>query len=369
MSKRVMQVITALFILFFSGVIGFYIIHTRPKIKPQKPPKLIPLVRVKKVHYAPYKVILELDGRVRALKKISIVPQVSGKIVYVSPHLREGGSFKKGELLFKIEDRDYVLALCSAEAQVKKIESDLETLQAKAQQAIEEWHLVRHTPPPPLVSKEPEIRALKAQLEAAKAQLEKAKLNLARTKIYAPFDGRTLKKSVDIGQYVAPPQVLAEIYSTREMEVVSYASPEDLKWIKPQEKVNIVSDTTPEEVKGVVKGWGGKIDEKTGLVPIIIEINPEDGGKLLPEDYVRVFIYGPVLKKAISLPLNAIHQEKGNQVVWVVDQNNRLKFKKVKIAFIKKDEAVVTQGLKNGDKVIISSLSIVSEGMKVRVKK
>ncbi len=369
MSKRPFQILIAILILLSSGAIGFYIIHTRPKIRPQKPPKLIPLVKIKKVHYAPYKVILELDGRVRASKKISLVPQVAGKIVYVSPHLKEGGNFKKGELLFKIEDKDYVLAIYAAEAQVKKVESDLETLQARAQQAIKEWYLTKKTPPPPLVSKEPEIRALKAQLEAAKAQLEKARLNLARTKIYAPFEGRTLKKLVDIGQYVAPPQVLAQVYSTQEMEVVSYASPEDLKWIKPGAKVEIISDINQKKARGTVKGLGGEVDEKTGLVPIIIEVNPKDGKKLLPEDYVKVLIHGPTLKKATVVPLNAIHQERGDQVVWIVDQNNRLRFKKIQIAFIKKDEVVITKGLKEGEKVIVSPLSIVSEGMKVRVEK
>jgi len=126
MSKKTIQIVVALLILVSAISIGFYFIHTRPKIIPQKPPKLIPLVKIKEVHYAPYRVVIELDGRVRADKKISIVPQVAGKIVYVSPHLREGGHFKKGELLFKIEDRDYVPAIRSAEAQVKKVESDLE---------------------------------------------------------------------------------------------------------------------------------------------------------------------------------------------------------------------------------------------------
>jgi RND family efflux transporter MFP subunit len=174
---------------------------------------------------------------------------------------------------------------------------------------------------------------------------------------------------VDIGQYVSPPQVLARIYSTEKMEVVSYASPEDLKWIKKGAKVEVISDIKNLKVNGVVKGLGGEVDEKTGLIPIIIEVRPRNKEYLLPEDYVKVFIKGPVIKKAIIIPLNAIHQEKGHEVVWIVDNQQRLRFRKVKIAFVRKDQVIITEGLKEGDKVIISPLSIVSEGMKVRVQK
>ncbi len=368
MSKKLIQISISLLILISAVVISIYIIKTKPKIKSEKPSKLIPLVRVKKVKYKPYRIVVEIDGSVKTWEETSLVPQVSGKIVYISPNLREGGCFKKGELLVKIEDKDYRLAIKKAEAQVKQAESELIKLEAEAKQAIEEWKSIRKEPPPLLVAKEPQIKAAEAKLLAAKAELEKAELNFLRTNIYAPFSGCTISKMVGRGQFVSPPQVIAKIYSTEKMEVICYTIPENVKWIKKGYKSEIISDLQNKPIKGIVIGLGGEIDKKTGLVPVIIEVKTNKN-HLLPKDYVKVRIKGPILKKAVVLPVGALHHdEKGRTIVWTVDKNGKLRFKKVSIIYLRKDQAIISKGLKNGDLVILSPLSIVSEGMKVKVK-
>ena len=368
MSKRHIQIIIAFLIIIGALGISVYLFHTRPPVKKKRIPKFIPLVEVKEVYYSPYQIVLELTGQVETSKVISLVSEVAGKIIYVSPKMQEGQFFEKGELLFKLDYKEYLLAVKSAKAQVEKIKNDLKLLQTQAEQSIKEWKIVSSAPPPPLVKKEPQIKALKAQLKAAEINLQKALLNLEKTEIYAPFSGKTIQKFVDIGQYVSPMQTLAKIYSTEDVQVKVYVSPKEVKWIKPNMKAKIINNLNEKPAWGKIIGIGGEIDPKTGLIPVIIKILPKYAPYFLLNDYVKVLIYGPVLEKAIVLPFQAVHIKDKESIVWTVDEQNKLVSKKVKISFIKKDVVVVTKGLNNGDKVVITPLDVAIEGMRIRVK-
>ncbi len=367
MSNKLIQAFLT-FVIFAIGLgLAVYLIYTKPPVKKKKPPKRVPTVRVIKVSPKPYRIIVEADGVVRTVKKISLIPQVAGKVVYLSPNFQEGGKFQKGELLIALEDKDYRLALKIAQAEVESAESQLLQLEAEAQRSIEEWKSFRPEEKPPiLVSKKPQLRAAKARLSAAKAQLEKAKLNLKRTQIYAPFSGKVLEKKIDVGQYVAPGQILGIIYATNEMEAIVHILPEKLKWVHKNSPAEILDNLTNHKWYGRVWGVGGKIDETTRLVPIIIKFKSNKQAPL-PGTYVKVKIKGPKLHSVVVLPLTVIHKETGKPIVWIVDKHEKLRFRKVKVIYENNDLAVITRGLKAGDRVIISPLSIVTDGMKVRI--
>jgi len=379
MRKRIIHLVLAIGIVLIGIGIARHLILTRPHLKTRKRKAPIPMVRVERVKAKKHQIVVKEGGVVRAVKMIKLVPQVGGKIIYISPSFEEGKLFKAGELLVALDPSDYEVGVKLAQAEVKEAESRLAQILAEAKSSTEEWRsFAGAEPPPKLVAKKPQVEAAKARLKAARANLEKAKLNLERTKIYAPFDGRVLQKDVDIGEYVTPGKPLGIIYSTETVEVVVPLSLEKAKWIAIP-GYNTVEKGSPVEVrlgnyvwKGRVWGVGGKVDEKTRLLPVIIRVDKPFDTKppLLPGSYVEVFIKGKILKKAVVLPYSYLHQTSDSQwQVWTVDQENRVRFRKVKIAYMYENQVVITKGLKSGDLIITSELETVTDGMKVRVAK
>ena len=358
----------------------------KPEIKKRKPPIPLPIVETIKVKTKSVPIIIKGEGVVHPVKEIKLVPQVAGKVIYLSPSFVNGGSFKQDEVLLKIDPVDYKLALILAKAKVKEAESNLKLIKEDAAAAREEWRMnfkrdsKTKRNPPPLVAKEPQLMAAKAKLEAAKAEFSKAKLNLERTVLKAPFEGRVSQKNVDIGQYVTPGQPIATLYSTEAAEIVIPFDKNELKWFH-------VPNFTPEDEKGseatiianiagsklVLKGRvvraEGMVDEKTRMINVVVRVEKPYLNKppLAVGLFVQVEIKGRTLKNVAILPRSALHQNnKDENIVWIVNIDGFLHFRKVEVAKFSDDNMVIKNGIRDGDMVVISPLRIATNGMKVR---
>jgi RND family efflux transporter MFP subunit len=307
---------------------------------------------------------------------------VGGKVVYVSPSLVNGGKFGKGDTLLGIDPVDYELAVTLAEAKVKNSESLLRLAEEEAAAAQEEWRLLHaddsqsEEKPPPLVAKEPQLAAATAGLKADKADLDRALLNLERTRLRAPFAGRVSQEDVGIGQYVSPGQPLASLYSTEAAEIVVPLEDEDAFWFHIPGFTPGESDganaTVRTRIAGRAATWPGKVvrtegtlDERTRMINVIVRVEEPYAKKppLAVGLFVTVDIEGRTLPDAALIPRSALRER---NVVWIVDNDNRLRFREVEVARVKGDEALVTAGLKNGEEVVITLLKAVSDGMAVR---
>jgi RND family efflux transporter MFP subunit len=317
------------------------------------------------------------------LREINLVPQVGGKVVYVSPSLVNGGMFGKGDILLRIDPVDYELAVTLAEAKVKNSESRLRLAEEEAAAAREEWRLLHADDsgsvqsPPPLVAKEPQLKAARATLAADRADLDRALLNLQRTALTAPFDGRVSQESVGIGQYVSPGQSLAGLYSTEAAEIVVPLENEDTYWFHipgftPGDRGG-ASAVVRARIAGREQTWTGKVvrttgtlDEQTRTVDVVVRVERPYAEKppLAAGLFVTVDIEGRTLPEAALIPRAALRE--GN-VVWVVKNGERLRFRDVEVARIQRDEALVTAGLEQGERVVITQLKAVTDGMRVRV--
>lgn len=380
--KRMLHFLIAV-ILIGSGVAGMNaLIAGKQKVKKRKPLVPVPAVRTLRVGVGPKRVLVTAEGTVRPLRESSLVSQVGGKVVSMSPALVNGGEFRHGETLLRIEPVDYELAVTLAEAKVKDAESALEMVEEESASAEEEWYLrrggkgVKKSKPPPLVVKKPQLEAARARLNAAQAELRKAVLNLQRTELKAPFDGRVSRKNVDLGQYVMPGQFLASLYSIEAAEIVLPMDDEDLLWFhvpgftpgsKPGSMATIRARIAGREClwRGRVVRAEGKLDERTRMVNVVVRVDRPYTKKppLAAGLFVTVVIEGRELPMAAALPRSALHQ--GN-TVWIVDGEGLLRFRKVKVARLQGGSALIQSGLENGERVAITALSAVTDGMKVR---
>ncbi len=366
------------------GAIGMRALTaSKPQLKKRKGSAPVPMVRTIKIQTGPQAIHVQGEGTVRPLREISLVPQVGGKVLYVSPGLVNGGEFSKGNVLVRIDPADYQLAVTLAEAKVKDAESLLELAKEEAAAAQEEWSLLHaggskvDRKPPPLVAKEPQLAAARAKLEAAQADLDKSLLNLERTELEAPFDGRVSQESVDTGQYVSPGQALATLYSTGAAEIILPMEDESAVWFN-------IPGFTPGNSRGslaVVRAriagrertWTGKVvrtegklDERTRMINVVVRVeNPyKKRPPLVVGLFVTVEIKGSILPKAAIIPRSALHQD---NMVWIVDEDGRLRFRKVDVARVQGDRALVRAGLEDGEKLIITPLKAATDGMTVRI--
>jgi RND family efflux transporter MFP subunit len=383
-TKRRLLHIAITLVLVALGAWGSYsLTSSKPQLEKHKLTAPTPVVRVLKLKTGPQPVHILGEGTVRPLREINLVPQVGGKAVYVSPALVNGGEFSKGDTLLRIDPVDYQLAVTLAEAKVKDAESNLQLAAEEAAAAEEEWRMLysgnpeEDREPPPLVAKQPQLAAAEAKLEADRADLRSALLNLERTELKAPFEGRVSQENVDIGQYVSPGQALATLYSTEAAEIILPLEDENLFWFdvpgftpnnSPGASAKVLARLAGRERtwSGAVVRTEGRLDERTRMINVVVRVEQPYAKKPpLPVGlFVIVEIEGRTLPDAAVIPRSALHQD---DVVWVVDNDDRLHFREVDVARVQGDEVMVEDGLKDGEMVVITPLEAVTDGMAVRV--
>ncbi|MHC4068604.1 MAG: efflux RND transporter periplasmic adaptor subunit [Planctomycetota bacterium] len=350
--------------------------------------KLTPLVRTELIQRKDIQMIVSGYGTVKPHLQVEIVPQVSGKIVYVNPSFKAGGFIKAGETLLQIDPRDYELALQQAEAVVAEAQVRLDLEKAEAQVARNEWDQINPgtEPSSPLVLREPQIRQAQAQLESTKAQLATAELNLERTKVSLPVDVRIIDERADLGQYVMTGQSLGSAYGIEIVEIEVPIEDWELAWFDiPDDSIsfNGQGPTTGETLASVEADFAGKrhswtgrvirttgqVDETSRLVSVVVEVskpfeNTDSRPPLMPGTFVEVFIKGNFLKNAAAIPRYAVHN--GNEI-WVVN-NNRLHIQTLQIVRRDTDFIYVVSGIEDNTIIVVSSLDAVTNGMEIRTE-
>jgi RND family efflux transporter MFP subunit len=339
-----------------------------------------PLVRTVTVELAPRTVLVEGEGAVSPLRSSTLASEVKGRVVYTSPNLLDGGSVKKGEVLVKVEKKDYELAVTLAHAKVKEAATSQKKVQEDAEAALEEWRRYKggdDQKAPPLVAREPQLEEAEAKLAAAKAQLDQAALNLERTEIKAPYTGRINAKYVDLGQYLRAGDKVASLYGTNAAEVVVYLEDAALAWIEVPGFNHKGGKGSPAEVYVEFSGgrisWQGSIvrslgelDTRTRMVPVVVRVDKPFATQppLSPGMFVKVDIQGKTLGDSYLLPRAALRQ---GGIVWVVDDSGVLRFRKVNVARTYGTESLIDSGLAQGEKIITTTLQAVTDGMRVRL--
>lgn len=225
---------------------GAYRILAVEAEKAKAPPAEKQVVRTKvtELHVRDYQVVIKTHGVVQPHNQITLNPQVSGKIIHVSPAFHTGSYFSEGQLLVELDAKDYVIAVAMAKARHLGAESALQLATLNEERYL---RLVRSN----AVSKA-EVEAASAaraqaaaDLEFAAAQLERAELDLQRTKIWAPFDGRVRQKVVGLGQTVGPETALGDVFAIDFAEVRLPMSGRELQFIDLPE----LADDSPIEVE------------------------------------------------------------------------------------------------------------------------
>jgi RND family efflux transporter MFP subunit len=331
-----------------------------------------------------YKVRLQSYGTVQPRTQSMLVAQVSGQIVSVNENVRDGGFFEKGDILGQIDPRDYEADVRISEASLADARQALAEAEARSNQALEDWERLGNTgDAPDLVLRVPQLEAAKARVSSAKSSLQKANLDLERAQIVAPFAGRILRKLVDVGQVVSPNTQLAEIYATDVVEIRLPIRNRDLGFIDLPERfrfadangannaaVTIHSDLIGNETWNAhLVRTESAIDEAARQLHVIAQIEdpfgPANVGRspLKIGQYVTAEIEGSALSEVLVVPNSTIYQ---GSYVYIVE-DDLLRRKDVVIAWQNDNDAIISDGIKDGDQLVTTALGQVTSGLRVVV--
>lgn len=388
MTSGLIQLLLVVVIIIVGVLIAVVFIKYKKPPQRQEQTVLAPLVKVERLDRRDIQMIIRGYGTVNPRLQVEIVPQVSGKVVWVNPQFKAGGFIHKGELIFKIDPRDYELSVRQSNAAVAEAQVMLDLEKAEAKIAKEEWLQLHpdQQPDSPLVFRQPQIRQAQARLESANAGLATAEMNLERTKISLPVDAMIMNERIDLGQYVMIGQSVGAAYGIRSMEIEVPLEDKELAWFAiPASTVSINGSQGPAkganarvqaDFAGTSNVWQGSVVRTTGqidktsrLISVVVEVSEpfkdsDSTPPLLPGMFVEVLIEGNILENAIAVPRDAMHN---NNEVWMV-KDDQLYIRPLKIVRADKDFAYADSGLDDGDMIIVSSLDTVTEQMKVRIQ-
>ncbi|HHI88602.1 MAG TPA: efflux RND transporter periplasmic adaptor subunit, partial [Hellea balneolensis] len=300
---------------------------------------------------------------------------------WTSPHFVDGGRFTKGEVLVRIDPSNYKFAIEQARANVADAKAKLDREIAEGEIARQDWEDINgDKPATDLALRKPQLAGAKAALASAQARVHKAELDLARTEIRAPFDGRIETKRVDLGQYVSPGTVLAQVYATDVAEVYLPLTNSQLAKINLDALFNssrAKKDLPPVDLSAEIGGrtfhWtghivrtSGSIDQANRVLNLIVEIdNPYEARNgqppLMNGLFVNAEIPGVRLDNVVEIPRSALRNE--NEVV-TVDADNRMHIRRIELVQADRKKALI-RGLDDGTDIITSALDAVVEGMQV----
>lgn len=370
-------VVTALLIVFF-------IKSNPPEARRfSSAPKAAISVSVLELVPQSYQVMIDSYGTVKPRTQSLLVAQASGQIIEVSDEFREGGFFEKGDVLLKLDDRDHQAEVKSAQANLLTAEQSLLEEKARGQQALTDWkRLGGSSQASSLVLREPQLAAAQAQVLSAQAALEKAELDLERTKVTAPYAGRILSRSVDLGQVVSNNTQLATIYAIDSVEIRLPIKNKDLSFVNLPEQyrdgaknqagslVKFSSDLVGEQTwQGQLARTEGAIDQNAQQLYVVAKI--DDPYKSTASNqypikigqYIKAQIAGKTVQNALIIPNSTIYQ---GTYVYVVE-GDVLKRKDVTFAWQNANQAMIKTGLKANDKLVVTPLGQVSSGTKVSI--
>lgn len=373
------KIMTPLVVLIIALGIYVALINTTPELNTTQKDPVPVAVRAQTVELETISLAVTSEGNVQPRAQTQLVAQVSGEVISVAEALSSGGQFQRGDTLLELDPRDYQIARSRAQASLNRA-------QAERDFASEEAARVRTLYGDELASiadlqrAERTLSVAEASVSEAAAALERASIDLERTVIKAPFNGRVRSESVDIGQFLREGASIATIYDTERLEVRFPLADAQLAFLDPDyARLGSAGDeaaTVKLEAKfaGDMHIWEAKLTRTEGdistrsrFLHVIAEISDttSDKGVQLPIGlFVNGIITGRDVEGLVRIPRTAL---RADNTVMVIDENDQLHFRDVQIFQLTSDNALISGGLDEGERISISPLQFVVEGMPVQV--
>jgi membrane fusion protein, multidrug efflux system len=295
-------------------------------------------------------------------------------------HFRDGSIVKQGDLLFTIDQRPFQAALDEAKARLDVAKTQVDFTEAQFRRA-EKLAETGNIPTSTLDDRRREYLAALAEVQGAQATLLRADLDLQFTEIKAPLPGRIDRRLVSVGNLVQADQTaLTTIVSldpinfyfdVDERQFLAYARDARARNASLQEGAGGIdvtirlSDSSESPVSGKLDFAENRIDEATGTMRIRAQV-PNKDLILQPGLFGRVNMPGSLPYKGILVPDEAIGADQDRRIVYVVDAENKVAAKPIRIGPKLYGYRVVRDGLTGDETIVINGLMRVRPGVTVK---
>ena len=378
------KVVAPIAVLVGCGLLAWACVATRTGPELQGPEVQPRLVRVLPVEPRDVRLEVLTHGTVVPRTESDLVAEVAGPAVEVSPSLVSGGYFAKGDELVRIDPRDYEVAVQQERANLARSRSEHD----RARKELVRIRGLRERS----VASDAQLddasnaeRVARASLDEARARLVRAERDLERTRIVAPFDGRVRDEQIDVGQFVARGQSVGRIYAIDWAEVRLPVRDDEIGFLdlplwhrgevngvpEPEVVLRARFAGAEHEWRGRVVRTEGEIDPDSRMVHVVARVEDpygrsagDDRPPLAVGLFVSAAIQGRELSDVFVVPRSAM---RGPDQLLVVDEEDRLRFRPVEVLRADRETAVISTGLKSGDRVCTSPIETPVDGMRVRV--
>lgn len=388
-----MKTLLTLLILAGALIATALLVVYKPEAREIAPARPVTSVEVLKAQSQAVLLTVKSQGTLLPRTESDLYTEVSGRIVEAADSFRAGGYFRAGEVLLRIDPADYQAAVAASAAELANAELVLAQEQAQAEQAIADWAALGQGDASDLTLRKPQLAQARARIASARAQLQRAQRDLARTEITAPFDGRVLQTSADLGQYIsaAPAAPIARIYATDRAEIRLPVTSRQAELLETRDRrqrfVRLQKTNTSNSPTWLARfvRMEATIDPDSRLLYVVAELDapfapsPKQPEPLRRGQFMSAEIEGRSLSAAYLLPRYAL---RGSDTVYVVTEQNTLETRKVDIIQSKLEEVIVLAsatppgnpeqiksppGLQAGDRIAISPIAYFVEGMPVEL--
>jgi membrane fusion protein (multidrug efflux system) len=312
-------------------------------------------------------------GRVTAIDKVDVVARVPGFIE--ERNFTEGQQVKTGDLLFRIEQETYKAAVDQQNANLAKAKATEVNANLQLQRGQE---LVRNQNVPQATVDQLAAAELSAKADVLQAQalLEQAQINLGYTEIRSPIDGRIGLASFTVGNLVQPSSgTLATIVSQDPIYITFQASEADI--IEYRRRVAESADKNPHvtihiklpngtvyPLPGLTNFLDVQVEADTDTVVVRAQV-PNPQGMLIPGGIVGVLVERGAPHSSLVVPQSAILLDQAGNYVMVVDETKKVEQRRVTTGVEQGRNVVVSNGLKEGELVIVEGIQKVRPGQVV----
>ena len=330
-------------------------------------------------------------ANLRALRNVSLLSQATGVVERVD--IEEGAYVAKGKLLCLLDDRELQINLDLAKQRLEqtkvqlesasiardKINSQIGAKEAELERnskALEEGlvsdtdvELIRNQ----LAELQHDERAQKAavrenqyRVEELTAEIAKVEVQISHTRITAPFAGRIVERTVELGQTIRANDPLFKLASFSPLYADIYVSELDSRRVKPGQPVSVALDAMGDESSsGKVVRVSPVVDDSTGTVKVTAQLsNPS--AELRPGAFVRVMIRTDTVEDAVLIPKSAVLEDDGETYVFVNDGETARR-KKVELGYENGASVEVRSGVSEGDQIVVAGQGSLKEGDKTKV--
>ncbi|MES1192507.1 MAG: efflux RND transporter periplasmic adaptor subunit [Steroidobacter sp.] len=336
-----------------------------------------PQVTVVTLKAGPVALTRELPGRTSAYLISEVRPQVNG--IVKRRLFTEGAYVKAGQSLYEIDDALYQAQYQNAQATLQKAQAGLQVAQLAANRAAE---LVKQG----LISKQDNDNAVaalgqaRADVAAGEAAVATAKVNLNYAHIESPISGRIGGSSVTPGALVTANQATALATVTQLDPIYVDVNQSSSEWLSFKREVEagrvqargsgtpakiVLQDGSEYSHEGKLQFADVTVDPSTGNLMLRVVV-PNPDGLLMPGMYVRAVVNEGVLPNGVLAPQQGVTRDpKGAATALVVDKNNKVELRNVRVSRTVGDQWLVEDGLAAGDRVIVEGVQKVQPGMSV----